>query len=111
MKKTERIPKNESDRVVRGHTWDFMYEVAWPPLPKAVSFGLTSEICTPAAGIRLVEEVVAPEPVPSASGSDPVSRGGGWYFVPQSARVAYRGYFTPGGRSRLLGLRLVRRCT
>ena len=58
MKKTERIPKHESDHVIRGHTWDFMYAVAWPPLPKAISFGLTSEICTPAAGIRLVEEVI-----------------------------------------------------
>ena len=107
MKKTERIPKNESDRVVRGHTWDFMYEVAWPPLPKAVSFGLTSEICTPAAGIRLVEEVVAPEPVPSASGSDPVIRGGGWYSDPRVARVAYRGGNTPGSRGNCLGVRLV----
>jgi hypothetical protein len=55
MKKPERIPKYEPNRVVRGHTWDFMYAVAWPPLPKADSFGLTSEIRTRAAGIRLVE--------------------------------------------------------
>ena len=58
MKKTERIPKHESGRFVRGNTWDFMYAAGWAPLPKAVWFGLTSEICTPAAGIRLVEEVI-----------------------------------------------------
>ena len=108
MKKTERIPKNESDRVVRGHTWDFMYEVAWPPLPNADSFGLTSEICTPAAGIRLVEEVVAPEPAPSASGSDPFFRGGGWNDDSQIAQIVSRGNgVTHGYRSRNLGLRLV----
>jgi hypothetical protein len=58
MKKTERIPKHKFDRVVRGHTWDFMYAAGWAPLPKAVWFGLASETCTPAAGIRLVEEVI-----------------------------------------------------
>ena len=105
MKKTERIPKNESDRVVRGHTWDFMYEVAWPPLPKAVSFGLTSEICTPAAGIRLVEEVVAQEPVPSASGSLPVERGSSWFNNPQCARASVSDRGIDWGH--YLGVRLV----
>ena len=38
-----------------------------------------------------------------------VIRGGGWYLVPQFARVAYRSGHAPGARSSILGLRLVRR--
>ena len=58
-------------------------------------------------GIRLVEVVDDPAPVPAASGSLRVSRGGGWYFVPQVARVADRGGDTPGYRNGDLGIRLV----
>jgi formylglycine-generating enzyme required for sulfatase activity len=36
-------------------------------------------------------------------------RGGGWFFVPQYARVAYRDYSTPGLRYDGLGFRLLRR--
>jgi hypothetical protein len=107
MKKTERIPKHASDRVVRGHTWDFMYAVAWPPLPKTDSFGLTSEICTPAAGIRLVEEVEDTKSIPSASRSLGVLRGGCWNDHPQAARVAYLYISGVGMRSNYLGIRLV----
>ena len=43
-----------------------------------------------------------------ASGSSRVFRGGSWYYVPLSARVAYRGRNTPGYRSIHLGVRLLR---
>jgi hypothetical protein len=58
-------------------------------------------------GIRLVEVVDDPAPVAAASGSYRVRRGGGWFGVPQYARVAYRGSFTPGYRGGNLGIRLV----
>ena len=38
-----------------------------------------------------------------------VYRGGGWYSVPQGARVAYRGRGDPGLHDRNLGVRFVRR--
>lgn len=37
-----------------------------------------------------------------------VNRGGGWYHVPQNARVANRYYDDPGYRDNDLGVRLVR---
>ena len=43
-----------------------------------------------------------------ASGSLRVRRGGCWYSAPLLARVAYRSYFTPGDRSGILGVRLLR---
>ena len=43
-----------------------------------------------------------------ASGSVRVFRGGGWIYVPQYARVAYRSDLTPGIRDRYLGVRLLR---
>jgi formylglycine-generating enzyme required for sulfatase activity len=43
-----------------------------------------------------------------ASGSSRVNRGGGWYGVPQYARVANRDNFTPGYRDFNLGFRLLR---
>ena len=58
-------------------------------------------------GIRLVEVVDAPAPVAAPSGSARVNRGGGWYCVPQYARVANRGSVGPGSRSGVLGIRLV----
>jgi formylglycine-generating enzyme required for sulfatase activity len=48
------------------------------------------------------------DPRGPASGSDRVSRGGSWDNVPQYARVANRDYDTPGYRSSLLGVRLLR---
>jgi formylglycine-generating enzyme required for sulfatase activity len=43
-----------------------------------------------------------------ASGSDRVTRGGGWLIGPLSARVARRGDFAPGNRLIYLGVRLLR---
>jgi formylglycine-generating enzyme required for sulfatase activity len=43
-----------------------------------------------------------------ASGSYRVRRGGSWYSVPQGARVANRGNYSPDVRSRNLGVRLLR---
>ena len=43
-----------------------------------------------------------------ASGSDRVSRGGGWFGGPQYARVAYGFDNTPGNRGEDLGFRLLR---
>jgi len=43
-----------------------------------------------------------------ASGLNRVRRGGSWDFVPQRARIAYRYYNTPGYRSNILGVRLLR---
>jgi formylglycine-generating enzyme required for sulfatase activity len=58
---------------------------------------------TPAAGV----DAHGP-----ASGSHRVTRGGGWRFAPQGARVDHRGFGTPGGgpgsRFDFLGLRLAR---
>ena len=53
----------------------------------------------PAAGV----DVQGP-----ASGSNRVSRGGGWFFGPRRARVALRNYYAPGVRSNTLGVRLLR---
>ncbi len=63
-------------------------------------------------GVRLVEEVEevkedVEEDLTPASGAIRVFRGGGWYFVPQSARVASRNDGTPGYRNSRLGVRLV----
>ena len=41
------------------------------------------------------------------SGSGRVNRGGGWGSVARHCRVSFRNYFTPSGRCRDLGLRLV----
>jgi len=43
-----------------------------------------------------------------ASGSNRVNRGGSWYYAPQYARVAYRSSDSPGYRSLILGVRLLR---
>jgi formylglycine-generating enzyme required for sulfatase activity len=43
-----------------------------------------------------------------ASGSFCVYRGGSWAGGPQDARVAIRGYFAPGVRGSVLGVRLLR---
>jgi formylglycine-generating enzyme required for sulfatase activity len=43
-----------------------------------------------------------------ASGSSRVFRGGGWNGDPQFARVAFRGYYAPGLRNFVLGVRLLR---
>ena len=48
--------------------------------------------------------------IESSSVSARVSRGGGWYFVPQIAQVARRSGLTSGNREDILGFRLVRRC-
>jgi formylglycine-generating enzyme required for sulfatase activity/serine/threonine protein kinase len=48
------------------------------------------------------------DPAGPASGSLRVRRGGGWYYDPQSARVALRDYSTPGHRGSILGFRLLR---
>jgi formylglycine-generating enzyme required for sulfatase activity len=48
------------------------------------------------------------DPVGPASGSSRVFRGGCWFNDPQFARVAIRFYDTPGSRSSLLGIRLLR---
>ena len=37
-----------------------------------------------------------------------VHRGGSWYYPPSFARVAFRVLNAPGGRSDVLGVRLVR---
>ena len=50
----------------------------------------------------------ATDPVGPASGSYRVDRGGSWYYVPQSARVAARDGDSPGNRGNVLGLRLLR---
>jgi formylglycine-generating enzyme len=48
------------------------------------------------------------DPRGSDSGSYRVSRGGSWSGTPAYARVAYRGYYSPGLRYNLLGFRLAR---
>ena len=40
--------------------------------------------------------------------SDRVDRGGGWYYAPSLARVAFRYGFSPGNRINFLGFRLAR---
>lgn len=46
-------------------------------------------------------------PAGPSSGSGRVSRGGGWGISAGSCRVANRNYYSPGGRSRNLGFRVV----
>ena len=46
-------------------------------------------------------------PTGPTSGSNHVSRGGGWYYNAQYCRVSYRGYYAPSLRGYYLGFRLV----
>jgi len=48
------------------------------------------------------------DPVGASSGSDRVSRGGGWFDSAQGVRSAFRNYGTPSYRYSNLGFRLVR---
>jgi sulfatase modifying factor 1 len=48
------------------------------------------------------------DPVGPASGSARVNRGGSWFDLPRSARVARRNYDAPGNRDSTLGVRLLR---
>ncbi len=45
-------------------------------------------------------------PVGAVEGDFRVYRGGGWYYVPQFCRAAYRNYFEPSHRGNNLGFRL-----
>jgi len=47
-------------------------------------------------------------PTGPSSGSYRVLRGGSWYYYPQSCRVAFRDYVSPGDRYDDLGFRLAR---
>jgi formylglycine-generating enzyme required for sulfatase activity len=46
------------------------------------------------------------DPTGAGSGSNRVSRGGGWLNTPRYCRVSYRCYFTPDDRYDILGFRL-----
>ena len=46
-------------------------------------------------------------PVGPSSGSYRVRRGGSWYYDASYCRVAYRNYYSPGGRNYPLGFRVV----
>ena len=48
------------------------------------------------------------DPRGPASGSNRVLRGGGWQFLADSCRVAYRNYFSPDDESSTFGFRLAR---
>ena len=48
------------------------------------------------------------DPQGSASGSERVFRGGSWSYLARYCRASYRSNFSPGGRSTVLGFRLLR---
>ena len=48
------------------------------------------------------------DPTGPSSGSFRVFRGGGWSFISQNCRSAFRSGFSPGSRSHYLGFRVLR---
>ena len=86
-------------RPIRGDVWYFS--------TKSIARGVGDFVYTAQnLGIRLIEEVVTPEPVPSASGSLRAVRGA----TPRAARCPGVGILdsvTLGYRGRNLGVRLV----
>jgi len=49
------------------------------------------------------------DPTGASSGVGRVARGGGWFYVGEDLRSAFRGYLSPGGRLNFLGFRVLRR--
>ena len=98
------MDKTATLRVARGAVW---YD--GPQYSRSADWWSShySKYSVSSVGFRLVEEVVAPEPAPSASGSIRVFQGSGWNFDPQNARSANRINDAPFRCGRNLGLRLV----
>ena len=97
---TENKPKND---IFRGSGWESHRR----PVSSAYRYDPVPGKRYGNIGIRLVEVIEDPEPVPSVSGSNRVIRGGGWDFVPRYARAAIRVDDAPSYCSNDLGVRLV----